>query len=94
MLTRGHEAESPDLASPMLDAVLTARLRGVAARLRWYVLIEGVAWVVGFFLLASLVQFTVDYWSRGLRWSMRAAMLGLVLAVIAYVIFTVYSDVL
>ena len=87
MLTRHHEAQSHDQASPVLDAALTARLRGVAARLRRYVLIEGVAWVVGFLLLASLVQFTVDYWSRGLRWSMRAAMLGFVLAAAAYVIW-------
>ena len=57
---------------------MAARLRAVAARLRRYVLIEGTAWIVGFMLSAALLQFLADYTARGLRWSMRATMLGLI----------------
>jgi len=67
-----------------LDAALRARMRGVAHRLRRYVLIEGLAWIVGFLLCGAVTQFLLDYWSRGMRWSMRAALL---VAIIAYALW-------
>lgn len=58
---------------------MTSRLRAVALRLRGYVLLEGVAWVIGFLFAAAVIQFTLDYGTRGLRWSMRAALLAVIL---------------
>jgi hypothetical protein len=54
-------------------------LRAVALRLRGYVLLEGVAWVIGFLFSAAVIQFTLDYGTRGLQWSMRAALLAMIL---------------
>lgn len=71
--------ETSDVVSPTLDASVTRRLRVVATRLRRYVLIEGIAWVLGFSFISSLVQLAVDFSARGLRWSMRAAILAMVL---------------
>jgi len=65
---------------PGLDESVTARLRAVAMRLRGYVLLEGVAWVIGFLFAAAVIQFALDYGTRGLRWSMRAALLAVILA--------------
>jgi len=56
-------------------------LQQVCGRFRLYVLIEGVAWVVGFLLVASVFQVAVDYGVRGLEWSMRAALLAVILLV-------------
>lgn len=67
-----------------MDAVLRARMRGVAHRLRRFVLIEGLAWIVGFLLCGAVTQFLLDYWSRGMRRSMRAALL---VAIIAYALW-------
>jgi len=67
-----------------LDAAIRARLRAVANRLRRYVLIEGLAWVVGFLLCGAAVQLALDYWSRGLRWSMRAVLLA---AIVLYALW-------
>lgn len=64
---------------PRLDESVTARLRALALRLRGYVLLEGVAWVIGFLFTAAAIQFTLDYGTRGLRWSMRAALLAVIL---------------
>lgn len=64
---------------PTLDEALTARLRAVALCLRGYVLLEGVAWVIGFLFSAAVIQFSLDYGTRGLRWSMRAALLAVIL---------------
>ena len=66
--------------SRALDTSITARLHHVARRLRRYLLIEGLAFVVGFLLLAAAIQLALDYTTRGLRWSMRATLLGLMLA--------------
>ena len=62
-----------------LDRGLTERLRSLAGRVRGYVLLEGVAWVVWFVILAVSAQSLIDYGTRGLRWSIRAAMLAIVL---------------
>lgn len=64
---------------PTIDASVTTRLRGVARRLRGFVLLEGVAWVIGFLFAAAVIQFALDYGTRGLRWSMRATLLALIL---------------
>lgn len=69
---------------PTLDAGLSARLGSVAVRLRWFVFLEGLAWVVGFLLAALLVQFALDFGLRGLRWSMRAASLVAILGGTGY----------
>ncbi len=61
-----------------LDASVMVRLRSVASRLRGYVLIEGITRVVGFLVMAAGVQLLIDFGTRGLRWSMRAAILGLI----------------
>jgi len=54
-----------------LDPSLLGRLDRVAARLRSYVLVEGVAWVLGFLLVACGLQLMLDYGTHGLQWSMR-----------------------
>jgi len=61
-----------------LDSTVRARLRGVAHRLRRYVLIDGMAWIAGFLLCGACVQLLLDHASRGMRWSMRAALLGVI----------------
>jgi len=63
-----------------LDATVRTRLRGVAHRLRRYVLIDGMAWIAGFLLCSASVQLLLDYAARGMRWSMRAALLGMIVA--------------
>lgn len=70
-----------------LDGNLARRLRAVAVRLRTYLFIEGVAWVFGFLAAAAAVQFLLDYGTRGLRWSIRAALLGAVVAAALVVIW-------
>lgn len=74
-------ASMPNTRTPPLEARLDARLRVVAARLRRYVLVEGLSGVVAFLLLAGVFQFVVDYASRGVRWSMRAALLAVILLI-------------
>jgi hypothetical protein len=70
-------------AIPRLDPLIARRLRAVADRLQRYVLIEGLAWVVAFLVLASALQLGLDYWQR-LQWSMRAALLALIAALAAW----------
>ncbi|MHC4695126.1 MAG: hypothetical protein ACYTFA_00105 [Planctomycetota bacterium] len=70
-----------------LDASLTKRLRTIVSRLRGYVLIEGIAWVVGFILAGFLIQGSLDFAARGMRWSMRAALLGLIVAGASWLIW-------
>jgi hypothetical protein len=69
----------------MLDASVCDRLRGVARRLRVYVLVEGVGWVVGLLLIAASLQLALDYLARGLEWSMRAALAGVIVVLTAWV---------
>ena len=64
--------------SPTLDPAVTRRLRRVARRLRGTALSEGVARVVGLGAVAAFVQFALDSTLRGLEWSMRAALLGVI----------------
>jgi hypothetical protein len=70
-----------------LDPSLAGQLRRVARRLRGYVLLEGVAWFVSFLLLAALAQFVLDYGTRGLQWSMRAALLAALAVVMLWVLW-------
>lgn len=72
---------------PRLDDTVTARLRAVALRLRGYVLLDGVAWVIGFLFAAGVIQFTLDYGTRGLRWSMRAALLAVILGGVVWILW-------
>lgn len=72
---------------PTLDASLLRRLADVAARMRRYVVVQGVAWVCGFALAAFFLQFLFDYFARGMRWSMRAAMLLTILAAAGYFVW-------
>ncbi len=75
-----YETTTTTKTAPPLDSAVAAALRAVARRLRRYALIEGVARVVGFLVLAAAVQLAFDYGTRGLRWSMRAALLALIVA--------------
>jgi hypothetical protein len=63
-----------------LDASVMARLRAVARRARFCVLIEGAARTLGFVLAAAVVQFLFDYGTRGLQLSIRVAMLLVIVA--------------
>lgn len=60
--------------SAPLDATVEAGLRAVAARLRRFVVTEGVAAVLTFLVVAGAIQFLLDYGTRGLQWSMRVAL--------------------
>lgn len=72
---------------PPLDATLLRRLADVAARLRRYVVVRGVAGIVAFVLAAAAVQFLLDYSARGIRWSMRAALLFAIVAAVGFLIW-------
>lgn len=78
VMTVASRFPSPPIAPP-LDASLTVRLQSVAHRIRRYVALEGVAWLAAFLLVSALVQFAIDYGTRGLRLSIRAALLAIVL---------------
>lgn len=83
-MTSGQHLSTP---VPKLDSALTHRLRGVAARLRSYVFVDGIAWLAGFLVLASLVQFGLDYGLRGLRLSMRVALLAAMVCGVGWVVW-------
>jgi len=70
-----------------LDQRLIGRLHALILRLRAYVLLDGMIWLTTFLLIAAWVQCTLDYLARGLRFSMRAALLGAVLAGAGYLIW-------
>lgn len=74
---------TPELAPPPLDATVSARLRAVALRLRAYLLVEGAARLAALLLIAAAVQFFLDYGTRGLRWSMRATLLAVIVVLAA-----------
>ena len=80
------EPKGPPVVLPALDESIHRRLRAVAARLRRYVLIEGIAWVVAFLFASSLIQLAIDSSARGLRWSMRAAILLVILIVVGFLL--------
>lgn len=61
-----------------LEPRLVSRLRAVASRIRWFVLIEGLGWVALYLLAAMFAQFLLDYSTHGVRWSIRAAVLTLI----------------
>ena len=69
----GARARSPEA----LDAALSSRLGALAGRLRGYLVMQGVARLAAFLLLGALLQFAVDYGVRGMRWSMRATLLAM-----------------
>ncbi len=77
----------PDSPFGRLDVSLAKRLRAVGSRLRGYVLIEGTAWVAGFLVAGFLIQGTLDYAARGLRWSMRATLLALITATASWLVW-------
>lgn len=66
---------------PTLDHAVAGRLRSLALRLRAALVMEGAAWTGALLVGAALVQFALDYGARGLRWSMRATLLALVVVV-------------
>jgi hypothetical protein len=80
MNTQGkHSGERRD--GVMLDGGIRSRLAAVISRLRTYVFVEGLAKVCGFLFAGAVVQFLFDYGTHGMRWSMRAALLGVILLV-------------
>lgn len=62
-----------------LDESLSRRLAGLARRLRGYLVMQGVARLAAFLVLAALLQFALDYGLRGMRWSMRATLLAVLI---------------
>jgi len=64
-----------------LDRGIRNRLASVITRLRAYVFVEGLAAICVFLLCGAVVQFLLDYGTHGMRWSMRAALLGVILVV-------------
>jgi hypothetical protein len=77
----------PDAVTPMLDNLVRGRLRAVAARLRRYILLEGVTSVIVFLMAGAFFQWFVDYTARGMRWSMRAAALAAIIAGAAWLVW-------
>lgn len=65
-------------STPSLDARLAARLSAVIRRLRAYLLLEGAARLAAFLAAAAALQFAIDYSTRGVRWSMRATILAVI----------------
>ena len=63
---------------PRLHVGIESGLRGVAGRLRRLVVTEGVAAVVTFLVTACAIQLLLDYGTRGLQWSMRASLSGVI----------------
>ncbi len=72
---------------PALDEGLAARLRSLASRVRGFVLLEGAAWVVWFVIAAVALQSLVDYGTRGLRLSIRAALLAAIACATAWLLW-------
>ncbi|MCO6438254.1 MAG: hypothetical protein J5J06_14260 [Phycisphaerae bacterium] len=57
---------------------LTGRLRHGIRRVRMYLVVEGLLVLAAFLVGMAAFQLLCDYYSRGLQWSMRAALLGVV----------------
>ena len=70
-----------------LDAALSSRLGALAGRLRSYLVMQGVARLAAFLLLAALLQFAIDYGVRGMRWSMRATLLAMLVLLALIVVW-------
>ncbi len=85
MITQGKHTGDRRDAVP-LDGGVRDRLGSVISRLRTYVFVEGVAQICGVLLLGGVLQFLFDYGAHGMRWSMRAALLGGILG-LALVMF-------
>lgn len=75
------------VSHPVLDSATNHRLLAVVDRMRRYVLVEGIAWVLAFLLVASTLQLCIDYLSRGLQWSMRASILVLIILFIGHTVW-------
>ncbi len=73
--------------SPRLDPDVGKRLLRVCARVRRSLTLEGLATLAAFLLLAALGQSALDHLAHGLRWSMRAALLGVSLMVAGWVLW-------
>jgi len=71
---------------PRLDDSVSVRLAGVTRRLKRLIVIEGIGWLSSCVLVSTLIQFLLDYSTRGLQWSMRAALLALLAVTAAWVL--------
>lgn len=69
---------------PQLDSGVVKRLAALIVRLRSFLLLEGVLVVFAFLFAGSWVQFGLDYAARGLRFSMRAALLGGLIVIVVW----------
>jgi hypothetical protein len=77
-------------ATPMttaLDPILASRLARMTRRIRTFVFLENAAWVLLFLFVAAWGQWVLDFTSRGMRWSMRATLLVLIVATAVVLIF-------
>ncbi len=70
-------SDSSGRAPMALDPALSGRLSALARQLRRYLVMHGVARLAVFLLLGALLQFALDYGVRGMRLSMRAALLAM-----------------
>lgn len=70
-----------------LDASLSHRLAALALKLRGYLVMQGVARLAAFLVLAALLQFVLDYGVRGMRWSMRASLLGVLVLLVLVIVW-------
>lgn len=77
-----------DSVSPTpLDATVMSRLRTIGNRARRYVLVEGIAWMLAFLLVAIAIQLLLDYSTQGLQWSMRATLSATILGGAAWLLW-------
>ena len=70
------DAKNPSTVKPaILDQTLTRRLLSIALRVRRCIWLEGLAWLLAFVLSACLLDLAIDYGAGGIRWSIRLALL-------------------
>ena len=75
----GDANHNPNPPATALSEPLALRLRSTAGRLRRYTVLAGLACVGWATLPLALAQFAVDSYAGGLRWSMRATALAIIL---------------
>ena len=79
-----RSAGSWDRAGGHAFGSISAGLNSVRLRLRRYVLMEGLALTLLLLFSVAIVQLTLDWVARGLQWSMRASLLGVMVLLVAW----------
>lgn len=70
-----------------LDSDTDHRLHAVIMRLRRFVFVEGCAWVLSYLWITCFLQFCIDYYFQGIRWSMRATILAVIVVVVGRILW-------